>query len=175
MGLLKVLPVFAFWTTMVAAHSTSAFVARQPAQPVPAVANENSLKPKSFREWKNERVESASLRLEALQLKMKSLKASRAIAKTEAGLGGDIQIERLQAQLDQAHFSLDLAKDLSVTDYFVGYLTKMEDRKGAISAVAGKLSAEEVAELMNAYANSFFGSSGAAASCEASKSDENLK
>lgn len=160
---------------MVAAHSTSAFVARQPAQPTPAVANETSLKPKSFREWKNERVESASLRLEALQLKMKSLKASRAIAKTEAGLGGDIQIERLQAQLDQAHFSLDLAKDLSVTDYFVGYLTKMEDRKGAISAVAGKLSAEEVAELMNAYANSFFGSSGAAASSEASKSDENLK
>ena len=50
-----------------------------------------------------------------------------------------------------------MAKDLSVTDYFVGYLTKMQDKKAAFNEVAGKLTAEEVAELMSAYANSVFG------------------
>jgi hypothetical protein len=50
-----------------------------------------------------------------------------------------------------------MAKDLSVTDYFVGYLTKLQDKKAAFNEVAGKLTAEEVAELMAAYANSVFG------------------
>ncbi|HEY1079089.1 MAG TPA: hypothetical protein VGE46_03295, partial [Bdellovibrio sp.] len=54
-------------------------------------------------------------------------------------------------------YALELAKDLSVTDYFVGYLTKIQDKKSAFNEVAGKLSAEEVAELMTAYANSVFG------------------
>jgi hypothetical protein len=39
----------------------------------------------------------------------------------------------------------------------VGYLTKIHDKKSAFKEVAGKLSPEEVAELMNAYANSVFG------------------
>jgi hypothetical protein len=36
-------------------------------------------------------------------------------------------------------------------------LTKVPDKKAAFKEVAGKLSPEEVAELMNAYANSVFG------------------
>jgi hypothetical protein len=65
--------------------------------------------------------------------------------------------ENLEEQLEQDQATLEMAKDLSVTDYFVGYLTKLQDKKAAFNEVAGKLTAEEVAELMAAYANSVFG------------------
>ena len=52
----------------------------------------------------------------------------------------------------------DMAKDLTVADYFAGYLTKQRDQSLAIKEVSGRLSPDEVAELMTIYANSVFGS-----------------
>ena len=52
----------------------------------------------------------------------------------------------------------DIAKDLTLADYFAGYLTKQRDQAQAIKEVSGRLSPEEVAELMTIYANSVFGS-----------------
>ena len=75
----------------------------------------------------------------------------------EASVAQDRFVEKLERQLREEQYGLELAKDLSVTDYFVGYLTKIQDKKSAFNEVAGKLSAEEVAELMTAYANSVFG------------------
>ncbi len=51
----------------------------------------------------------------------------------------------------------DMAKDLTMADYFAGYLTKQADRAEAIKQVSSRLSAGEVAELMTIYANSVFG------------------
>lgn len=125
----------------------------------PALAQE-SLKTKSFREWKSEKVQSAlgkvtETRTRIQLAKSKDPNMARRNGAFEAGAG--INIEGLQDQLQQDQATLEIAKDLSVTDYFVGYLTKIQDKKAAFSEVAGKLTAEEVAELMAAYANSVFG------------------
>ncbi len=58
----------------------------------------------------------------------------------------------------QARGQAEMAKDLTVADYFAGYLTKQKDQAQAIKEVSGRLSPDEVAELMTIYANSVFGS-----------------
>ncbi len=56
----------------------------------------------------------------------------------------------------EAGLSLSVAQELSISDYFVGYLTKQGSLEGAIKEVAARLTPEEVAELMSAYAQHFF-------------------
>lgn len=51
----------------------------------------------------------------------------------------------------------EMANDLTVADYFAGYITKQKDRSQAIKDVAPRLNADEVADLMTIYANSVFG------------------
>lgn len=58
----------------------------------------------------------------------------------------------------QSRGQAEMAKDLTVADYFAGYLTKQRDQAQAIKEVSGRLSPDEVAELMTIYANSVFGS-----------------
>lgn len=179
----KFLPVFAFWSMMISANQAGAAnlinAVQSPSRSIPSsTAVIVKMTPKSFREWKNERVQASKLKVDTLitRIDQSKLMISRELAKTEGGLGKDIQLEKLEQQLEQAQFSFDLAQDLSVTDYFVGYLTKMDNRKAAINSVAGKLSSDEVAELMNAYANSFFGVQGASsAGSEASRADDAAK
>ncbi len=125
----------------------------------------------SYREWKNNRIQSAQTRVVNLRKLIEARKSSkREVAQgkdpnlsygnstTEARSGVDSQIEKMNFELKQEIYNLELARDLTVSDYFAGYLTKVNDKKAAFSEVAGKLSPNEVAELMNAYANSVFGS-----------------
>lgn len=118
---------------------------------------------KSFREWKAEQISEVQGRLTELS-KKKSAQRSlppRAVAKaTEAGLGFETNPAALDRQISQELAKMALVEDLSVSDYFVGYLTKVDNRKEAFKEIAGRLSAEEIAELMNAYANSVFGTQG---------------
>lgn len=151
---LKYLPLLAFW-----AHT--AFAANAAAPSV-----------KSYREWKTERVVLAEGKITSLKSQITTKKMARVAAPgvdpnlalksgPEASLAQDKFVEKLERQLREEQYALELAKDLSVTDYFVGYLTKIQDKKSAFNEVAGKLSAEEVAELMTAYANSVFGAQAA--------------
>lgn len=125
----------------------------------------------SYREWKSTQVNQAQMKVQILKVQIDARKNQRRdIAQgkdpnltqksggTEAFAGNDAQVERLERMLKQENDNLEMAKDLSVSDYFAGYLTKVKDKKTAFNEVAGKLSAEEVAELMNVYANSVFGS-----------------
>lgn len=93
--------------------------------------------------------------------KVKTLAAPGVQNKTEATSGIDTSLNKLEAQLRLDLMSLELAKDLTVTDYFVGYVSKIKDKKNHMSEIAAKMSTDEVAELMNAYAQSVFGSTGA--------------
>jgi hypothetical protein len=123
----------------------------------------------SYREWKNNRIQDVQNRINALRTQIETRRLKRDIATGQDPnlknfrrvsapvVSSDPQVEKWERQLDQEKYSLELAKDLSVSDYFAGYLTKVPDKKAAFNEVAGKLSAEEVAELMNAYANSVFG------------------
>lgn len=146
---IKFLPVIAFWTVNALAMPAGAEV-------------------KSYREWKMERVQAVQGKITSLKTQIEFKKNPRQIAtgvdpnlannlKLEAGTSPDISVEKLERQLRMEQYDLEVAKDLSVTDYFVGYLTKVQDKKSAFNEVAGKLTPDEVAELMAAYANSVFG------------------
>lgn len=149
MHFLKFLPLIAFWTINAFSMKAGADV-------------------KSYREWKTERVQLAQGKVLSLKAEIDSKKGVRVAAlgvdpnlvqktKTEAIASQDLYLDKLERQLRVEQYDLEVAKDLSVTDYFVGYLTKVQNKKSAFNEVAGKLTAEEVAELMNAYANSVFG------------------
>ena len=59
------------------------------------------------------------------------------------------------AQLEKEELNLSNLKELGISDYYVGYLLKQGSLEEAISAVSGRLSTEDVAELMRAYAEQF--------------------
>lgn len=150
MAILKYLPVIAFW-------AMTAFVMEAGAEV------------KSYREWKADQVVQAEGKIQTLKSQIITKKTARMAAQgtdpnltlnktgLEASALPDKSTEKLEKELKAELYDLELAKDLSVTDYFVGYLTKIQDKKTAFKEVAGKLSPEEVAELMTAYANSVFG------------------
>ncbi|MGZ3742774.1 MAG: hypothetical protein ACXWRE_01680 [Pseudobdellovibrionaceae bacterium] len=116
---------------------------------------------KSFKEWKSEKVQEALVKVTAAKTKIQLMKSKDPNLEHNKGsleATSGVNAETLEAQLQEDQSSLEMAKDLSVTDYFAGYLTKLQDKKSAFNEVAGKLTPEEVAEFMAAYANSVFGS-----------------
>lgn len=122
---------------------------------------------KSYREWKQSKISEAEGRVKNLKetlLKSKGLSLSA----TEAGLSSN-----LQTMLDKEEMLFSMAQDLTITDYFVGYLTKQKSVSQAIKEVSTRLSPEEVAELMTAYADNFF-SSKPSATGQAPKADSGL-
>ncbi len=153
MRVLKYLPLFAFWSMTVLTIKAGADV-------------------QSYKEWKMARVHGSQTRIVSIKNQIdnrRAVKAAIAAQGTdpnlqlrtkgtiEAASTADYTVEKLERQLKAEQYNLELAQDLSVTDYFAGYLTKVQNKKSAFAEVAGKLSPEEVAELMNAYANSVFG------------------
>lgn len=102
----------------------------------------------SYREWKNSKIQDAKFKVKFVKEKYATdpnfqLKTMG----TEAGLSNELERELL---------NLSLTQDLTISDYFVGYLTRQASLDGAIKEVSIKLSSEEVAELMSAYAENFF-------------------
>jgi hypothetical protein len=148
MYLLKHLPFLSFWLLTAFCYQ--------------AGAEAKTYGYKSYREWKTQQVQDVQTKILTIRTQIDTRKTARGIdpnlAQGRKGIeAGEPGMDRLEKQLRQEQFDLDVAKDLSVTDYFVGYLTKVQDKKTAIHDVAAKLSPEEVAELMTAYANSVFG------------------
>lgn len=120
--------------------------------PRPTQETENKIKP--YKEWKTEMIENARLRVSASKINLDAYKATipprSTASKTEAGL--DPQLERAMDQMQADDSYLTFTKDLSVSDYFVGYLVKQKNPQAAFKEAALKLTPEEVAELLNAYA-----------------------
>lgn len=151
-GLALVLSLSIFHLSAEAAMMPPAPRQQQPVSYQHAVAYVNPPPVKSYREWKQSMVSDAEGRVKSLKetlLKSRGLTLSA----TEAGLSGS-----LQKMLDKEELQLSLTQDLSISDYFVGYLTKQKSVNQAIKEVSVRLSAEEVAELMTAYADNFFSS-----------------
>lgn len=135
--------------------------------PVPIVVPAKIHQFKSFHEWKASMVGAAEAKArqtqDAVMIKQRSSASASPMdpnanmkGGSEAGLSA--QIQQMQNQLEKDEFQVSIAKDLTISDYFVGYLTKQKDLSAAITEVSGRLTAEEVAELMAAYANNFFSS-----------------
>ena len=134
---------------------------------------------KSFREWKAAMIASSVEKLNQSQQALNQKRRLSALAtdpnsiyksKPEAGLSS--QLEELQQQAEKDQYQLSIAKDLTISDYFVGYLTLQKDLSATITEVSSRLSAEEIAELMHAYANNFFSSKPSSQS-SAPKADSN--
>lgn len=104
---------------------------------------------KSYREWKSAKILEVEARLKELKTKSKDPNLSHKKG-TEAGLSQELQYE-----IELEHTNLSLSRDLTISDYFVGYLSKQGSLTAAINEVAGRLSPAEVAELMTSYADRF--------------------
>ena len=100
---------------------------------------------KSYKEWKSQMVDQAQARLDRI-------KATLEQQRTTAGSKVD---PNLKNQLAREQLQVTISGELSITDYFVGYLNKQTDVAEAIKNTSGKLSAEDVAELMTAFAYNF--------------------
>ncbi|MGE0632768.1 MAG: hypothetical protein AB7O96_10185 [Pseudobdellovibrionaceae bacterium] len=131
---------------------------------------------RGFKEWKSQKVQEAVARVtrtrtEIEQEKQKADKQAAAVAFHEVMSGEkaaslktispQTSMSKLELQLKQSQFSLEIAKELAVTDYFALYLSRFPDKKKAFADAASKLSPDEMAELMAAFEKSL--TSGSAA------------
>lgn len=117
------------------------------------VANEVSDLPTvlSFKDWKSEKSNTMRARYSSLQTEYLAKKAQNP---------QDSKLKSLYSDLKNSKSNIDEINELSVSDYFVGYLSRFKDQKKVFQLVAEKLGSAEVAELMNAYAESLLKTSG---------------
>ena len=116
----------------------------------------------SYKEWRQEKIQRAKskvalTRAQITQINSKKLNIQNLqnLQKAESNSSLDLEIEKLEAKLKNDIFSLEVAQQLTVQDYFAIYLTKLENKKEAYKGAAEKMNTEEVTELINAFADSF--------------------
>jgi hypothetical protein len=108
---------------------------------IPQAKVTSGLEVKSFREWKAEKIERVGERVLVIKEQIKSLKSQ----------GKEDQSKNLTKDLTQEDWNLDVAKDLTVADYFVLYLSQHPSER-RFQEAASKMSVTEVADLLEAYA-----------------------
>lgn len=123
-----------------------------------ASITKNIPKFKSYKEWKKERVDLAEIQVKALKaLVEERKKADPNLPKTKGSEATANELIKLENELQLAQTNLDLTKEMGLPDFFAGYLIKTPNKQEAIREIAPRLSPEEVAELMKAYADFVFG------------------
>jgi hypothetical protein len=114
-------------------------------------------KVKSFREWKSLRISEVEGRVQSIKGKLAHYKNDPNLLKIQKIEANEPETIKMQLQLKRELVAVELAKDLTVSDYFAGYLTKLDNKNETFKEIAGRMTPEEVADLMAAYANSVFG------------------
>jgi hypothetical protein len=117
-------------------------------------------KVKGYREWKSEQVQEALQRVTATKTKLqvtRSKDPNLLMQQKGSTESGSSMVSRLESQLETDQNFLETVKKFSVADYLAGYLMKIQNKKAAFNEVAGKLTSDEIAELLSAYATSAFG------------------
>ena len=118
---------------------------------------------KSFKEWKNEKVQLAIKKVTITKAQIEYKKLNKQfLQRSESVSTKDIETDKLEAVLKNDLYSLEVAQELSVTDYFAIYLTKQDNKVDAYKEAAQKMTADEVNQLIRAYADSMFPSNGSA-------------
>jgi hypothetical protein len=105
----------------------------------------------SFKEWKGQKIQLA-------QTEYKSLEEEYLNKKRETPQ--DPKLKALYSELKHSKESLGELSDLSVTDYFIAYLSQFKAKKAVFQTALSKLASDEISELMTAYANSLLKTSG---------------
>lgn len=117
---------------------------------------------KSYNEWKKSKVAEIENKIKTLRERISNQSVRKigsskdpnmALSKTE--FEGGLSSE-LQSQLEREMLSLSMSHDLTISDYFVGYLTKQTSLEVAIRDVSARMTPGEVADLMVAFAEHFF-------------------
>ena len=96
-----------------------------------------------FKEWKAEKINTV----------VQQTQITKNIVLRTKALGPAKNLLVLEKQLVQLNWNLEVANDLSVTDYFVLYLSQ-QPQADRFKLAASKLTTNEVADLMQAYAQS---------------------
>lgn len=118
-----------------------------------AVAYSDSSQVLSYSAWKQEKIAKAKVQVSASKTKVARLEKNRikknqtkkSIQRTQ-----DPQLNMAHQQLNQNEFNLEIAQDLSVTDYVVLYLSG-QMQTSQLKAAATKMSVEETAQILEAY------------------------
>ncbi len=105
----------------------------------------------SFKEWKTKKLGEAKVRFNGLE--------TRYLEKKKAN-PRDKQLKALYGDLRSVKNQIDEIDELTVSDYFVGYLSLFKDQKQAFKLAAQRLDSAEVADLMEAYADSLLKTTG---------------
>jgi hypothetical protein len=105
----------------------------------------------SFKEWKSDKLFQAKILYSKLETEYLDRKNSNP---------KDPNLKNLYTDLKIRKSNLDEIDELTVSDYFVGYLSRFKDKKAAFQSAAKNLDFNEVAELMSAYADSLLKTTG---------------
>ena len=109
---------------------------------------------KAYKEWKAEKIQQVQSKLSQIKVTLEGIKIRRAEAPVLAKAKGyDSLIQRYEKDLAQEKWNLDVASDLSVTDYVVLYLSH-QSSKTKFQEAASQLSVSDIAEMMEAYSES---------------------
>ncbi|MFN8845857.1 MAG: hypothetical protein ACK5V3_14015 [Bdellovibrionales bacterium] len=118
----------------------------------PALANSASESAVlSFKEWKGQKIQLA-------QVEYKKLEEDYLKKKKDSPL--DPKLKALYIDLKHSKESISELGDLSVTDYFIAYLSQFKTNRDTFQAALAKLAPDDISELMTAYANSLLKTSG---------------
>lgn len=130
-----------------------------PAARTVAVPTTSTVTPvKSYREWKNEKVQAAIKKVTITKAQIEYRKLNKQYLYTDPQISKtrDSELERYETMLKSDMYALDAAQELGVADYFAGYLTIQDNKSDAYKLAAGKMTPEEVNQLIKAYADSMF-------------------
>lgn len=133
------------------AHAKSPIFKAKATAPAPVVIpvpTKSALK--SFRDWKADKVQAAQNQVEKTTKYMIALKVR--------GTLNEKQRESLEQQIAQEQWNVEVAQDLSVMDYLVLYLAQ-QGGPGKFNEAATKLTADETAQVLEAYVRSNGGTS----------------
>jgi len=139
---------------------------------VPAFAQDPSTEPLPFKNWKEQQIIDAQNQVARVSNRIVLLKAGKVrpedisvefnnfeedvpasvdsaklTSKAQKLSSKDI-LARLEKELSRRQKSLEFAKDFGFEEYFLGYLAQFQENPEAISSVAGRLSKDEVTELL---------------------------
>ena len=103
---------------------------------------------KSFLEWKNDKIHAASSQVENSKADLRAVKTRAAGAKGYASA-----VRSAEQQVTQERWNLEVAQDLTVTDYIVLYLAH-QGSPGKFNEAASKLTPEQTAQVLEAYIRS---------------------
>lgn len=112
---------------------------------------------RSFKEWKNEKVQAAIKKVTITKAQIEYKKLNKQfLQRTEVVNAKDAEMDRLEIQLKDDIYALDVAQALGVPEYFAIYLIKQENKTEAYKEAAVKMTDDEVNQLIKAYADSMF-------------------